>query len=489
MNKNFKKMFSVAAAATMVAGVGLTTVNAEELATGEGTITIANAQEGKKYTAYQIFEASATDKDAGVVNPGVEFGDGRTASYIATEEQKTFFDAANPELFEFQKTANGKYNVTAKNGIDGKKIAEFLNGKSVGDLNNVFPNKSVKATAAGALSIGSVPYGYYYVKTDAGTIASINTATPSVTITDKNKPTEVDKKVNDSENKTVDADHSTAYVGEVKSFEITTNIEPGLKSFTITDTMGTGLELVDDSISVTPDTLREDTDYSVTVEGQKITVSFTADYLKTVNSSTSVKITYRATVTDAAVSAGSAQNTVVVNPGDNETVNDFVKIFLGKADFTKVDANDEATTLAGAKFEIYTAATEGTKLSFIKEGDTYRYVQAPVDGDGSVTTLTSGTYGQFHVTGLPEGSYWLQETKAPAGYNLMTSRQQFDVTLNDADVSNPSMNKVEANIENTKGGATLPSTGGMGTTALYTIGGLMVAGAAVLFVVRKRMAA
>lgn len=49
MNKNFKKMFSVAAAATMVAGVGLTTVNAEELATGEGTITIANAQEGKKY--------------------------------------------------------------------------------------------------------------------------------------------------------------------------------------------------------------------------------------------------------------------------------------------------------------------------------------------------------------------------------------------------------------------------------------------------------
>ena len=51
------------------------------------------------------------------------------------------------------------------------------------------------------------------------------------------------------------------------------------------------------------------------------------------------------------------------------------------------------------------------------------------------------------------------------------------------------MNEVKANIENTKGGATLPSTGGMGTTALYTIGGLMVAGAAVLFVVRKRMAA
>lgn len=53
MNKNFKKMFSVAAAATMVAGVGLTTVNAAELAAGEGTITIANAQKGKTYTAYQ----------------------------------------------------------------------------------------------------------------------------------------------------------------------------------------------------------------------------------------------------------------------------------------------------------------------------------------------------------------------------------------------------------------------------------------------------
>ncbi|WP_276889769.1 SpaH/EbpB family LPXTG-anchored major pilin [Faecalibaculum rodentium] len=489
MNKNFKKMFSVAAAATMVAGVGLTTVNAAELAAGEGTITIANAQKGKTYTAYQIFEVSATEQTHDVINPGVEFDDKRTASYIATEEQKTFFASANPELFNFQATANGKYNVAVKTGITGQDIATFLNSKEVDDLNKVFDHKSVTADTAGALSITDVPYGYYYVKTDAGTIASINTATPSVTITDKNKPTNVDKKVNDPENTQVDADHSTAYVGEIKSFEITTNIEPGLKSFTITDTMGTGLELVADSISITPSTLTNDKDYSVSVDGQKITVAFKDTYLQRLTASTSVTITYRATVTDAAVSAGSVRNTVVVKPGDNDTVNDFVKIFLGKADFTKVDANDEATTLAGAEFEIYTEATEGTKLSFIKDGDTYRYVQAPVDGDSSVTTLTSGTDGQFHVTGLPEGSYWLQETKAPAGYNLMTSRQQFNVTLNDTNVSNPSMNEVKANIENTKGGATLPSTGGMGTTALYTIGGLMVAGAAVLFVVRKRMAA
>lgn len=491
MKNVFKKAFSVAAASMLFAGAGLTAVNAAEITGGEGTITIANAQNGKTYTAYQIFEVSATNQNAGVVNPGVEFGDSdRTASYIATADQVTFFGGENSTLFNFEAAANGKYNVTVKTGIDGKAIAGFLNGKTDTELNAVFDSISKTAKSDGKLEIKPVPYGYYYVTSSTGTVASINTATPSVTITDKNKPTVVDKKVNDPAAFTVDKDHSTAYVGEVKNFEIATNIEPGLKSFTIEDTMGTGLAYVQDSLAVEINGIPATTNQVTSkVKGQVLTITFTETYLKEITASTSVKITYRATVTEAAVTAGETQNTVVVNPGTNSPVQDQVKVFLGKADFTKVDAKDDSTTLAGAEFEIYTQETGGTAIKFVKDDATNTYRYDRTGAEKSVATLISGTDGKFHVTGLPAGDYWLQETKAPAGYNLMTKRQKFTVTLNIPENGEPSVTKVETNIENTKGGSTLPSTGGMGTTALYTIGGMMVAGAAVLFVVRKRMTA
>ena len=49
-------------------------------------------------------------------------------------------------------------------------------------------------------------------------------------------------------------------------------------------------------------------------------------------------------------------------------------------------------------------------------------------------------------------------------------------------------NKLDTTIIN-KAGATLPSTGGMGTTPLYVIGSVLVVGAAVLLIVKKRMGA
>ena len=48
--------------------------------------------------------------------------------------------------------------------------------------------------------------------------------------------------------------------------------------------------------------------------------------------------------------------------------------------------------------------------------------------------------------------------------------------------------RVKITVEN-KSGATLPSTGGMGTTLLYVIGSVLVVGAAVLLIVKKRMGA
>ncbi len=87
--------------------------------------------------------------------------------------------------------------------------------------------------------------------------------------------------------------------------------------------------------------------------------------------------------------------------------------------------------------------------------------------------------GTATVDGLKTNTtYYLKEVKAPAGYNLKT--EVTPVTTGDKSAT------IEVKVVNQKGG-TLPSTGGMGTTMLYTAGGLLVVGAAVVLAAKKRM--
>ena len=91
--------------------------------------------------------------------------------------------------------------------------------------------------------------------------------------------------------------------------------------------------------------------------------------------------------------------------------------------------------------------------------------------------------GKATVDGLAGKNYWLEETKAPNGYNMLTERQV--VTFNDNDT--PATDDFAAVTVENHAGSELPSTGGMGTTVIYIVGGVLVAGAAVLLVTRRRM--
>ena len=110
---------------------------------------------------------------------------------------------------------------------------------------------------------------------------------------------------------------------------------------------------------------------------------------------------------------------------------------------------------------------------------------------------------QFVWTGLDDGDYKLVETTTPAGYNTIdpiefTITAEHDVlsdnpALKDLDggdlfTGEVSTGALSADVEN-RTGATLPETGGMGTTLFYVIGATLAIGAAVVMVTRKRMSA
>ena len=129
------------------------------------------------------------------------------------------------------------------------------------------------------------------------------------------------------------------------------------------------------------------------------------------------------------------------------------------------------------------------------------------ENDASV--LKSGEDGKFVVKGLDDGTYYLKETKAPSEYNLLASDIKLEIkatTINKQDwngtdnVLTAIKIKVNGNeepgdidtgivsttVENNKG-SVLPSTGGIGTTIFYVVGVILMLGAGVLLVTKKRM--
>lgn len=190
------------------------------------------------------------------------------------------------------------------------------------------------------------------------------------------------------------------------------------------------------------------------------------------------------------------------------------------------DVTGKDVYLSGAEFTL-TKDGENTPLHFVYTGEegttkgTYRVAtQAEItnasDNIETTTTLTVGesdnNMGKLSISGLDVGSYILKETKAPAGYNLLSQPKEFTITDakdNDAepdasdeekDTPDGIIDDVNAGDNNSTGyisfdvintqGFTLPTTGGMGTV-LFTAGGVVLMGAGLVLLVvflRRRRA-
>ena len=503
--KHARKLASLLLALVMVFALAVTAFATEPATptTGNGSITISNAAKGETYTIYKLFDATVSE-------------DGKSIAYTGEipESLNTYFN----------KDANG-YISAAPAAKDGENMSEGLKTA----LKTWTATAKATATAqsdGSALKFTGLAYGYYVVTTttQGGLAISVDSTMPNVTIYDKNSSTPSGL----TKTATGTATDKSFSIGDKVTYTVsfkTSNYDGAGKdakeivSYTIVDTLPNFLR----DVNVTSIIVDNDGNDTTTTDQDNVTVQFD-DNKKIViawydeaksqfkyNNGATVTITYTAVVTDkAAIDGEGNTNNVTVTwttkgsaePDPNNKIDTKETIFTYAIALKKV--NNEGKALSGAIFEFpfYVQSTADTDGAYIYAGDTAK--------DGLTKQITTPADGVIVVKGVKSGRYEITEFKAPDGYNKLTTPVTVEAVKTSSTTTSKTVYldengnvtnettatevKVElANIAATavvvvnKAGTELPSTGGMGTTVFYVLGAVLVMGAVVLLVTKKRM--
>ena len=476
MKKTFKKLMAALLAVALLCAMAVPAFAAE----GSGSITINKAINGETYTAYKIFDVVSSKEEADGSKTYVYtvaagwanfFTNDTVKDYVSvdTHGQPTWVESkkSDTDLQDFAKLA---LTYASENNITGK-TETASDGKAV---------------------ISGLTAGYYVVSTTAGSLCILNTNGSDLTINEKNEAPTINKKIDSGK------DSNDAAIGDVVNYTVTIHAKKGATGYVLTDTMTKGLTFNNDvKVTVGSSDLTLDRDYAVNypVDGATFKVTFTENYLNTIDGDTEIVVSYTATVNKNAeigTTTGNT-NTAQLKYGNKSTVDSKTTTYSYEFDLVKTDSSNKLLT--GAKFKLYDSVAGTTPVKLIKDAATGNYRVAEKNEDGAVKEIEISSYKAVTISGLNKKTYYLEETQAPAGYNKLTERQPVDLGkegfVANATLTGPDAKGVEWTsggvrvINNT--GATLPSTGGMGTTLFYVIGGGLMVAAVVLLVTKKRM--
>ena len=543
--RKVKKLLGLLLAAVMVLAMGVPTF----AASGEYTITINNALAGHTYQAYQVFAGDLSENEETLSNVTWGDGVDGTAILTAlkgTEEETTAYEnctTAADVAKVLETYGENSSEMKAFADIVGQHLTETTSG-TLSAYNSENQSYTISGLAAGYYLVkdkddtvsGADAYTDFILKVVKNTEATPKSDVPTV-----------EKKVQEDDKYNQDGGYGNGYndvadwnIGDAVPFKLIGTLPENFADYDtyqyiFHDTLSAGLDLNEESIAVyyasdkagTDKTSISSDNYTIHVPGTEdadqcsFEVAF-ADLtsVEGVNAEKYIIVEYTATLkTSAEIGLPGNPNRAYLefsnNPnsggeGDTgETPEDKVIVFTYELDVTKVDGKDANTKLEDAEFKLYDA--NGKYVIVDDEGK----VTGWADNEEGGSTLKSGEDGLFKVIGLDDGTYWLKETKSPDGYNLITDPIKIEIkatTVNDQEwtaMEDPSdaltaleikvtvgstttsgngdteSGIVATDIENNKG-ATLPETGGMGTTIFYVLGAILVLGAGVLLIARRR---
>lgn len=352
-----------------------------------------------------------------------------------------------------------------------------------------------------------------FIQEDGSTLSTVNVYPKNIS------SVEVDKDVASEEGTLVDNDGFD--VGQTITYYLNARIPASgnITTFTLTDTLGTGLAFADllnaqyaivDAPVTSTDSITGWTALSTTPAGNVAAFDLVAAGAPLdANKGKYVYVKFDAEITSEAVIATDIPNNVTLEFGHSG--GDIIEaepdkspeVYTGGKKFIKYDRTDSNKALEDAKFVIKNA--EGQYLKIGSNGEV-----TWVEDIGAATEIVSAADGTFEVRGLKYGepgqdaetgtaaTYFLIETVAPSGYTIPTALKEgipFNVnytSYNELPTEVPtepdltSGNQNSAYVNNTKS-PTIPNTGGIGSV-IFVVSGLGLIGLAVYGLRRSRKA-
>lgn len=364
-------------------------------------------------------------------------------------------------------------------GITKLPDATFKLQKKNDQGNYVDYKIGLKTDANGEINVTDLPAGdYQFVETEAPSGYILDTTPKTFSVPgdsiryDNGKYIyELDMKNSGELTVSKEADKETAAIDEDVVWTITSSVPYDIatyQKYEITDELDEALEYVSTEV----EGLTLDTEYTVSVDGQKVTVALTEAGMKALSGESSlvVKITtkvkadtdlYTGVENTAKLTYTNLTGTTKdpVSPADNIKTNGF--------QIKKVDSVDDTKVLAGATFELQD--DNGNVITFYT-----------VDLQTAKTSIATDENGIAGFYGIANGTYYLVETKAPTGYELIGEKVK--IVVEDGYYT-PEIDKTIKNVKSSTI-INLPQTGGIGVEIVVIAGVLMMIAAA--FVIRRK---
>lgn len=491
--------------------------------TGTGKITVNDAINGQTYTVYRILKLDKDSYEPNVEESGKDTGiysykpNGNWVNFLKDKTAKGGFDYIEIDENDYARW-KGDDNDSRRAEFAKRALAwakEHANdtdtSTKIGAVNSLPANGNT-------VEFTGLDLGYYLVDSSVGALCSLTTTNETAVVNEKNNVPTINKYVHKANGEFLSPNvmkkNYTAFYGETITFNVVINNFKGADNLIIKDNFGDKIKLVTTSDGNFVPTitlckfnndqledvinLRNNTDFTITKNDTDFTIKFLEAGNKKLQEHLDFDlfITYNAVV-NSGVGIEDIVNTAILTYGDNNTTQD--KAYVGSLNIPVLKYTKHGGTvknLADAQFGLYKEQNCENVLKFTKDNTTNSY---NYDSNGDVTTtLTSDENGKIQIKGLAEGTYYLKEIKAPKGYNLL--KNPIEVTI--VPVVDTTTNKITAEkitvkkdgttkevtkveVENNTG-SLLPSTGGMGTTLIYLIGGALVLGSGIVLANKKR---